>query len=115
MNTFDPADLQDVLGTMVCSRMLRAWRNRSNATRTDWARAAFKLTGDHDNGGALYAACGEFCDPPFWTFNGPQLSIIFWQSLAARLPGFLACPPEKALSRYHYEQRNPLTSRPHMV
>ncbi len=115
--TFDPADLKDVLGTMVCPRMLRAWRNRSNVTRAAWQRAAFKLTGDHDNGGALYTACAEFCNPPTWTFDGtaPYLTRVYWQSLAARLPGFLASPPEKALSRYQWEQRNPLTSRLHMV
>ncbi len=82
-----------------------------------WQRAAFKLTGDHDNGGALYTACAEFCNPPTWTFDGtaPYLTRVYWQSLAARLPGFLASPPEKALSRYQWEQRNPLTSRLHMV
>jgi hypothetical protein len=102
---FSPAEMQAVLGGIRCDKMTRAWRNRSNVTRWKWEAAARDLLGDSKHAGALYVACGELCNPPDWTFDGATWPPEFWENLARRLPGFVNHPPEKALSRWQYEQR----------
>jgi hypothetical protein len=42
-------------------------------------------------------------------FDGGKMTPGNWQEIAGKLPGFIADPPELALSRYRYEVRHGLT------
>jgi len=86
-----------------CEKMSRAWRNRSPVTASGWHRLALALTGNSDHAGPLYAACGEFATAG--SFDAAALTPEQWQKLAKCFGGYIDNPPEKALCRYHYEQR----------
>ena len=103
---FPSADeLRAGLAGMVCDKMLRAWRNRSNVTRAKWEAAARRLLDDAKHAGALYAACSDYCNPPDWTFEPDKWPAVFSRALAGRLPGCVKYPPEKAPSRGEYDKR----------
>jgi hypothetical protein len=108
--TITAADLQNAFAGFSCNRMQRAWRNRSNVTCWAWEDRAGRL-GDRRLAAVLYAACselhpGQVFDPSYWPAN---YSAAFWATIAARLPALLKNPPERALSRGQYEQRQSLT------
>ena len=86
-----------------CEKMSRGWRNRSPVTASGWHRLALALTGNSDHAGPLYAACGEFATAG--SFDAAALTPEQWQKLAKCFGGYIDNPPEKALCRYHYEQR----------
>jgi hypothetical protein len=121
-NPIDPAALKaafagyeryngrELTGGFSCAKMLRAWRNRSNVTRWAWEAIAAKALNDRRYAAALYVACGEFCDPS-WDFEPHKWPPAYWESLANRLPHFILFPPEKALSRGEWEQRQKAQSR----
>ncbi len=85
-----------------CEKMQRAWRNRSPVTASGWHRLALALTGNSDHAGPLYAACGEFSTAG--TFIAAELTVDQWEQLAKCLAGYMVCLPDKALTRYGYEQ-----------
>ncbi len=86
-----------------CEKMQRAWRNRSPVTASGWHRLALALTGNSDHAGPLYAACSEVSTAG--TFIAAELTVDQWEQLAKCLASFILNPPDKALSRYGFENR----------
>lgn len=104
MNKCDLEKLKDVLVSMKCSKMSRAWRTRSNVTQEAWIQAVRKITGRRLGGessaGCLYTACAWYamrCGS--YTFEGAAIPPTGWRVIQAMSIDLASMKPTKAMSQ----------------
>jgi hypothetical protein len=113
MSPFDPIQLQAKLGNVTCSKMRRAWRNRSNVTQWQWVAYARELQGaDADLlrvsnwkiAACLYVACGWYASGS-GVFDGSIVPTRRWELIGLLAKDFYHDLPDCALTRWQLEQR----------
>jgi hypothetical protein len=110
---------QEVLGTIVCRKMRRAWRNRSNVTQGEWCGYARQILGESTDAlgtdapkytakfaACLYVACGWYaarCGSE--VFDGTTIPPQGWNLIQAMTEDFIVSPPDRALTRGAWEDQ----------
>ena len=109
--TIKAAALEAALSNYHCRKMHRAWRTRSNVTRSKWTEPARALLGEAASltdvwtvAALLYAAASDFS--PAGKFEPAALDLETWKMLSDRLQAYHANPPDKALSRGQYDEKH---------
>lgn len=107
---YPAAALQAAIGGVKCSRMARAWRNRSNETQGNWARLCRDIFNDttltelHRRAACVYAACSWYtCRVGSDTFDGATIPAKGWELIVSLVEDFLTTPPDRALDRGAWE------------
>lgn len=98
-------DYQAALQGMVCPRMLRAWRNRTNRTRGIWSEAVYDIIKwPHRNvqivvpTACLYVACGWYVEKNGGdAFYGSHPDLENWKLIRELALDLILAPPEKTM------------------
>lgn len=104
---------REVLTTVTCPKMRRAWRNRSNVTQWEWCDRARRILGESVDAlgtdapqyvakfaACLYVACGWYasrCGSE--VFDGATVPPQGWNLIQAMTEDFVVSPPDRALTR----------------
>jgi len=103
--------LEAALGNYRCDKMGRAWRTRSNVTRSKWTEPARVLLGEAASltevwtlAALLYAAASNYS--PSGNFRPAAFDLNTWKRLLGQLRTYCANPPDKALSRGQYDEKH---------
>ena len=113
MICFNPDWLQATLEDVKCSKMRRAWRNRSNVTQWQWVAYARRLQGADVSqtriwkiAACLYIACGWYASrSESEVFDGSTVPMRGWELISLLADDFYHNLPDRALTRGQWEQR----------